>query len=198
MRVLHFILFIVFWIVLVPADAQDSKCTRSTEGMDFWFGFMEGRNDNQNVHYIEITVTASQATGFKIYIGKSQTPYFEGFVNSNSSALIRIPLDLGEATGSESIQEKGIRLTSDLPVNVYALNWDRNSADVAVIYPTASLGKQYFTMCYEPRIDNDPEHGRNSEFLIVASEDNTLVKITPSVVTDRGRDPGVTLSLIHI
>ena len=192
---MHFILFGLLWIIFYPSDAQDN-CTRSTEGTDFWFGFMEGRNDNQNVHYIEITVTASEATNFQIFIGKDPNPYYEGFVGSNGSIQKKIELDLGEATGSETVQEKGIHLTSDLPVNVYALNWDRNSADVAVMYPTASLGKEYFTMCYEPRIANDPEHGRNSEFLIVAPEDNTLVKITPSVETDGGKPAGVTFQIL--
>src|SRR5690606_116724 len=53
----------------------------------------------------------------------------------------------------------------------------------------------YFTMCYKPNVDDDPEHGRNSEFLIVASEDNTLVEITPSVVTDGGRVADVTFNI---
>ncbi|KAF0239570.1 MAG: hypothetical protein FD181_158, partial [Prolixibacteraceae bacterium] len=85
----------------------------------------------------------------------------------------------------------GIYLVAEKPVNVYALNWDYNSADVAVIYPVPSLGDEYFTMCYTPFVHNRPAHGRNSEFLVVASEDNTIVNITPSVVTDGGRAAGV-------
>jgi hypothetical protein len=121
-----------------------------------------------------------------------QLPYqnISNFVNANGSVQINIPLDLAEARGSEIIQEKGIYLVAENPVNVYALNWDRNSADVAVIYPVPSLGKEYFAMCYEPHVHNRPAHGRNSEFLIVASEDNTLVNITPSVVTSGGKPAG--------
>lgn len=197
MRILQTIFLVLFWILAFNLHGEDSKCHRSTEGTEFWFGFMEGRNDNGNVHYIEITVTAKQSTGFKIYIGKSQTPLdnVPDFVNENSSVRIKIPLELGEATGSEIVQEKGIHLVAENPVNVYTLNWDRNSADVAVMYPVESLGKEYFTMCFTPRVSNDTDHGRNSEFLIVASEDNTTIEITPSVVTDAGQEAGIAFNI---
>lgn len=196
MRIAYFILIFLFLTFPHLVFADDAKCHRSTEGIDFWFGFMEGRNYRFNLHYIEITVTASEATNFQIFIGKSTTPFHTGSVLANSSTQIKIPLDLGEAKGSETIQEKGIHLVSENPVNVYALNWDQNSADVAVIYPVPSLGNKYFTMCYTPNVDDDPEHGRNSEFLIVASEDNTIVEITPSFVTDGGNAADVPFTII--
>ena len=134
-------LFLLTWLTVVIAAGQDSnpKCHRSTEGKEFWFGFMEGRNNSGN-KYLEITITSREATGFSIYTGKSATPHYTGSVQANSSFQVKIPKNLAEPTGSETIQEKGIRLVADKPVNVYALNWDANSADVAVIYPVESLG----------------------------------------------------------
>ena len=38
-------------------DGIDPNCQRSTEGTEFWFGFMEGRSSSKN-HYTEITVTS--------------------------------------------------------------------------------------------------------------------------------------------
>ena len=167
---------------------SDNQCTKTTEGKDFWFGFMESRNYNPN-HFLEITVTSSQTTTFNIYIGKAETQFNSTYtVLANRSVQVKIPWQMVEATGSEQIQDKGIHLISQKPVNVFALNWDQNSADVAVIYPVESLGNEYFAMCYRPDIDlANPMsgNGRNSEFLIVAKEDSTKVKITPSKVTDR-------------
>lgn len=191
MHKLNFILLLLFFFAFGYISGEDEKCHRSTEGTDFWFGFMEGRNDNNNVHYIEITVTAREETNFSIFLGKSVVAYNSGTVPANNSVQIKIPLNLAEATGSETVQDRGIHLVAEKPVNVYALNWDRNSADVALMYPIESLGKAYFTMCYSPYVHNRPAHGRNSEFLIVASKDTTVVKITPSVVTDNGRPAGV-------
>ena len=170
------------------------QCRRSTEGKEFWFGFMQGRN-NSGQHYLEITVTAREATAFIIHVGKSTVPFHTGTVSGNGSTQIRIPLSLAEATGSETPQDKAIHLVSEKPVNVYALNWDANSADVAVMYPVESLGKEYFTMCYTPNVHSNVNHGRNSEFLVVASQDSTLVKITPSVVTDGLKPANVAFSI---
>ncbi|HSO88921.1 MAG TPA: PKD domain-containing protein [Draconibacterium sp.] len=167
---------------------EDKLCRKSTEGKDFWFGFMESRNYNPD-HFLEITVTASETTTFQITIGKEETPFNRRYtVFADSSVQVKIPWQIVEATGSEQIQNKGIHLTAQNPVNVYALNWDQNSADVAVIYPVESLGYEYFAMCYRPNIDlANPTSGnsRNSEFLIVATYDSTKIEITPSKVTDQ-------------
>jgi hypothetical protein len=151
---------------------------------------MESRN-YQEEHYVEITVTTNESTTFQIFIGPERIPFNTAYtLTANSSLQVKIPWERVEATGSEEVQGKGINLVSEKPVNVYALNWSPNSADVAVIYPKGSLGKEYFAMCYYPDIDlTDPfqGNGRNSEFLVVATEDQTEVRITPSRVTDQGK-----------
>ena len=186
-----FAVLAVFLLCTFNILAQDNNfCRKSTEGRDFWFGFMESRNYNPN-HFLEITVTASESTNFNISVGKAETPFNGPYsVAANGSVQIKIPWQMVESIGSEEIQDKGIHLISEKPVNVYALNWDQNSADVAVIYPVESLGFEYFAMCYEPDIDlANPMsgNGRNSEFLIVATQDSTKVEITPSKITDQLR-----------
>jgi PKD repeat protein len=186
---MRIILFLTLFINFAfGVKGQNEVCRKSTEGTDFWFGFMESRN-YQSDHYLEITVTAREATTFQIKIGPQEQPYGEVYsVEANRSKQVPIPWEMVEAIGSEEIEDKGIRLISEKPVNVYALNWNQNSADVAVIYPVGSLGTEYFAMCYYPDIDmTDPEkgNGRNSEFLIVATENATSVEITPSRVTHK-------------
>jgi gliding motility-associated-like protein len=181
------IVFIIFSSLFLAAS--DDPCRKSTEGTDFWFGFMESRNYSNN-HYLEITVTARETSNFQIFIGNNETPFNGNYtVQANDRLRIEIPWEMVEATGSEEVQDKGIKLVSENPVNVYALNYDRSSADVAVIFPTESLGKEYFAVCYDPRINekNDGSYGngRNSQFLIVASEDSTNVLIIPSKITDK-------------
>lgn len=144
---------------------------------------MEGRNTSN--HYVEITVTSQEDANFRVFIGKSSQPAYTASVKANSTTRIRLDYRMVEPTGSERIQEMGIYLVADRKVNVYALNHDNNSSDVAVIYPVESLGTEYLTMCYKPHLDTTrPEHGRNSEFVIVASQENTKVTITPTQTTD--------------
>ncbi len=178
--------FFCFAVALnaLAAFGQDSSCRKSTEGTDFWFGFMEGRN-YQAGHYTEITLTSSYTCSYKIYIGKSAVTSFNGTVTPNVPFKFQIDWNLVEATGSETVQAKGIHLVSDNPLNLYALNWSPNSSEVALIFPTNSLGREYYAMCYTPHIT--VPNGKNSEFLVVASEDNTVVNITPSVNTDQNK-----------
>ncbi|MFO8164039.1 MAG: hypothetical protein R6T98_05850, partial [Desulfatiglandales bacterium] len=106
---------------------------------------------NDEEHYVEITVTARETTKFRITVGAEEYKFSEEYtVIANSSIQIKIPWELVETNGSEEIQEKAVHLTSEKPVNVYALNWERNTSDAALIFPVESLGKEYFAMCYYP------------------------------------------------
>ena len=187
-----FFLVLLFQTYLTCSqNSVDNLCRRSTEGTDFWFGFMENRN--LSTFYVEITITSAEATSFTISIGNSEELYGTYSVNANSSCTIRISdWERVEATGSETIQDRGIHLESENPVNVYALNYDDNSADVAIIYPTESLGEEYFAMCYTPDVSNG---NKNSEFLVVASENETKVEITPTKVTDQKQKAGTTFQI---
>lgn len=186
----------IFLIILLYAigvsdfvSAQSGDlCKKSTRGKEFWFGFMESRN-YIGTHSVKIVVSSQTSTTFTIAIGKNGEIYNESYaVDADSTTLVEIPWEMAETTGSEEIQNKGIHLVSQMPVSVYALSWDQYSSDAAVIYPVEALGKEYFAMCYYPDIDRSNPgsgSGRNSEFLIVATEDGTSVEITPSKVTDK-------------
>lgn len=187
----------------VSVCGQSNSCPKTTEGTDFWFGFMEGRTFPSNGYfpYTEITITSSHYCNYKIYIGKSKIPFVlpapaNGTLQPFIPVQIKIPWQQVEAIGSEiePFQQKAIHLVSDSALNVYALNWAQNSSEVALIYPTPSLGKEYYTMCYYPHYtlpqSNGNINGKNSEFLIVASEDNTVVNIWPSVLTDNNIHAG--------
>lgn len=187
------ILLILYCLCPVRVKAEeDDACHYSTEGTDFWFGFMENRVKG-NIHYLEITVTSRVSAEVTLTYGPNEIFIDKKIVGANRS--IKIPIDPGmlEPSGSEITEDKGIHLHSDFPVSVYALNYRTQSSDVAVIYPTKSLGKEYLAMCYTPNHENNSES--NSEFVVVATEDNTTVKITPSVDTDKGKKAKVQFSV---
>ena len=175
----------------------DPRCYRSTEGTEFWFGFMEGRNTID--HYVALTVSSRVGANFQLFIGDSPLPYNnETFsVLPNSARQLRIPFSEVEPKGSEKILPLGLHLISDQPVNLYLLNRDRNSSDVAVMYPVGSLGTDHYAMCYTPHVDyQNPDHGRNSEFVVVASADSTKVEITPSAEPDGAARKGELFTVV--
>lgn len=191
----------VFFVILFchlsfTSNAQSGDlCHYSTEGTDFWFGLMQNRS-NYPDHYLEITVTSKLGADFTLTYGSPEIPIYNitYSVGSNSSKIVRIDYNLFEAVGSGTVENKGIHLVASNPVNVYALNYRTQSSDVAVIYPTKSLGVEYFAMCYSPHPDGSRE--TNSEFLIVAAEDHTNVTITPSVLTDSGNQANISFNRI--
>jgi hypothetical protein len=174
------------------AEGKD-PCHFSTEGTDFWFGLMQNRLKGID-HSLEITVSSRKGADFTVTYGPNETLIGDFSVGANSSQAVSIDYSILEASGSETIENKGIHLHANDSVNVYALNFRTQSSDVAVIYPTESLGKEYFAMCYKPNPANGNES--NSEFLIVATKDNTKVTITPAVDTDRSKKAGQTFVII--
>ena len=181
-------------VLMAMADGQPVKdpCHYSTEGTDFWFGFMQNRNTGE-VHYIEISVTSRVGAEITVTYGPSETFIGKYTVAPNASIPISIDYNLLESKGSETPESKGIHLVSTNPVNVYALNYRTRSSDVAVIYPTEALGTEYFAMCYSPRYTSGNES--NSEFMLVATEDNTTVNIIPVRNTDLGKPANVPFSI---
>ena len=192
------ILFLLFLHPLLVGQVNSSACIKSTEGTEFWYGYMESRHQ-QAGHYLEVTLTSTYACSFKIYFGNSATPYMSGTLQPNVPFRWQPPWSLIEPIGSENIEQKGIHVVSDKPMNIFAMNWSPNSADAAVIFPIDAIGNEYYAMCYDPHLNEGPGgtpgNGKNSEFVIVASQDNTHVTITPTKITDQLRPANVPFTI---
>jgi PKD repeat protein len=198
MQLIRLTFFILFLNTIQVFGQTADPCHKSTEGKDFWFGFMTNSSYDGKEHYVGISITSVYECKYDIYIGTSKIP-ISGIVHPNIPEIITFDWKQVEAKGSENIQERAIHLVSDNPLNVFALNSMAASTDAALIFPTESLGKEYYTMCYSPRVNWPPVNwipgSLNSEFMIVASEDNTMVEITPSKVTDKGMPANTTYSI---
>jgi len=181
---------IAFFILLIMigyskgfAQSTVDMCHYSTEGSEFWFGFMQNRSSG-STHYMQITVTSQLGANVKLTYGTSETVIGNYTIAANTPQLIPIDYSLLEPSTSETIENKAIHLVSDNPVNVYAFNYRTQSSDVAVIYPVKAIGSEYFAMCYTPKSSNSET---KSEFLVVATADNTSIKIVPSVDTESNK-----------
>ncbi len=181
--------------MFLMAQGPSDVCVKSTEGKDFWFGFMENRPGFScglplPENYLEVTVTSRYNCQFTITVGKAATILVTDVLQPNVPKKFRIDRSKAEPLGSETIEDKALHLLSDQPLNLYAMNYGYNSADAAVIFPVEALGNEYYAICYEPHVEVRFSscgffyNGKNSEFVVVASEDQTQVTIFPSKVTD--------------
>lgn len=168
----------------VLTSAQDI----TTEGKDFWLGFMENREQNGEI-FLQIYISAVDSTGGTVSLPLANWSQ-EFSVDDNSTVLVTVPTNLGMAEGSGNIENMGIHIQSNDNVSVYALNNVRLSADATVVLPTPALGRTYYVSSYY-----GGNNWSDSEFLVVAVEDNSQIDITPTQNTRDGHSAGSTYTV---
>ncbi|MCR9172668.1 MAG: gliding motility-associated C-terminal domain-containing protein [bacterium] len=162
-----------------PARSQ----TLATVGDDFWLGFMN--NTGSSNEELRLFITSQVATS-----GTVEIPLLGWSTNftvvPNVTTTVIVPLGFGETLTHDVVDTKGIHVVSNDDISLFAINFSVFSADASKILPTQSLGTDYLVSAYRG-ITNITR----SEMLIVATEDNTEIDITPSVQTQGGFPAGV-------
>jgi gliding motility-associated-like protein len=170
----------------------------STEGNDFWVGFMNNWDTDPqgNPILLEIYVSAKDSTRGVLDIPRNDafTPIsFKVF--PGQATLISIPTSMAMPNDFSGIEDKGIHITAESQVSVFAMNKRRYSADETVVLPTYSLSNEYLVMSHWEDGNRNNNDNSNSELVIVAVADNTNVRITPSVATSDGHNAGETFTV---
>jgi gliding motility-associated-like protein len=188
---------LIFFAVFFYSFNAAGQSYFTTKGTDFWFGFLEnyyGDTTSTGQWYpntkgttkmaVYVTTDNRPASG-TISVPKASPPWSKNFlVPPNSTIEIDIPVAIAACNQTETIENKGVHLTADIPVSVFELNYVPFSSDAEIIYPTLSLGTQYRAMTYGV-IGTNMQLGpiESSEILIVAAYDGTVIKITPKCKT---------------
>lgn len=177
-------------LFLVLSAGAVSAQERSTAGTDFWFGFMQNL-DGSLVSSLEIFITGAEATSGTIEVPGQGLVNFQ--ITPGQTFKYQIASETNNryaASGSERIENKGIHVTSDKEVSVFAFNRRSRSADASIILPTPALGSQYYVASYFERAPANDIYGdrfSDSEFMVVGVEDDTRIRIRPAVNTLNGR-----------
>ena len=211
------LLVALFIGITTPAWGQ-----ASTEGKEFWVAipYATGPNGTDAFEpFIAIsakkacTITISQPAG-DWGSGKPNYPIQQFSVAADSWTMlsngqvtiknppITIPDDVWyDKTGwttpqsaSEPTQpfKYGIFVQATENISVYAAMRLSFSYDASNILPVTALGSDYILQEYPPYNSGGDAH---SVFMIVATEDGTVVDITPSTPTIRGKSAGTTFSV---
>ncbi|MEL6673790.1 MAG: gliding motility-associated C-terminal domain-containing protein [Bacteroidota bacterium] len=157
---------------------------QSTEGQDFWMGFMEHRDVGNNTKVLMLTGrenTTGEISIPRLNWNRSFT------VQANDITLVELPSS-AETTGSESIRSTGIHITSNADISVYAHQYFGYRSEAATILPTGSIGTEYYIMSYDGYSSGGEDFP--SEFLIVATEDETTISFQVADNTIGGMAPG--------
>ncbi len=160
----------------------------SNKGKDFWLGY--------GYH-----VSMAAANGSPLTTGGSQEMILYFTSDKDASVTVEIPalnytqqytVTKGQVTVSNPIPKtgaqdarisdtgyfnRGIHVTSTQDIVAYAHIYNNNISGASLLFPTNTLGKEYYAISYD-QFSNQAYS--NSFFFVVATEDNTVVEITPS------------------
>ena len=168
-----------------PLRAQQATQTKGTE---FWAGFMENyviESGDQLYIYISASVNT---TGVVEVPGQGWSQPFT--VTAFQTTTVPVPNNIAEHYNNQIIDNKGVRITTADTASVYSINFNQYTADGARILPIQTLGTEYLISSYSG-LDS-----YGSQFLVVATEDQTEVEITPTAPTLGNNPAGVPFTVV--
>ena len=194
-------LLLLFFAALVAFPASFAQST-STQGKEFWLSFMHnGFRDHTSGGWVINQVLISAKHDCTGTVLNPLTGWSQSFtVSANNIATVEIPEEQGYHNGSqhERIFEKGIKVTASDTVSVYCTNIAHVSFDASFVLPVESLGDEYIIQCGEQSRPGHQPYVWNNEttaIVIVATEDDTEIDITPTVNTLGGHPANRTFSI---
>ena len=172
-------LFFIFSSQLTFAQSIDSK------GTEFWLAFSENYENNGSP---ELSFFLSSAQEGEITI-EAPGIGFSGSVTiaANIATKYIVPSEL-ETDGFDEVLQTSIRLSSDIEFSVYGLSRLQYTTDAYLGLPIDVLGTEYIVLAWDAGVLGA------SEYLIVATADNTTVDITASLHDTTSVNTQVTLN----
>lgn len=178
----HLLRILLFLFVVLAGLSAHAQQLIPTRGKEFWMGFMRNYDGAQRQDlFISSDVNTEGIVSAPLF-GWSE-PFT---VTANTVTTIEVPLGLMNDQ-SDVVDSLGVHISSEDTIAVYALSFQNATADATVIYPVKSTGTDYRVQAYRGFPDI-PSY--SSEFLIVASADDTEIEITTTANTVGGHTAG--------
>ena len=184
---------LAFW--LMSFTALTAQGTPTTEGQEFWLVFQknfrdylevpaegEAEPEMQKGEPLELGLTITSRYGCKGYIESADGEFRQDF-NLNAGEALMVDINPWfQLTSSGIVEKKAVHVFANQPVSVYGTNHRYQSTDTYLALPVESLGTRYRVAGYKWLAPD-----LVSQLAVVATEDNTIVEITPNVGTREGR-----------
>ena len=188
MRVLFFLIF----TALLSFNGL-AQIKLSVEGKDFWFSIMpnfassSGANSPAN-DAVLLTISSKHNTS-----GVVENPAMGYSVPFTVTAFgvteIQIPNNVAASLNSQIIDSTAIHIYSEDTITAFVANMQAATRDATNLIPTQALGNEYMVTAYAVSSIG------LSQFIIVSTEDDMDIKITPSVNTAGGSLAGVPFNI---
>lgn len=160
---------VIGFMCLALSLSSMAQSNTTTQGTDFWLGFMNN-TDNTAPQELSVFIAGdAPASGTVEVPGQGWSMNYS--VTPGTTTTVVIPNNVAEVLTSQQTENKGVHVTASTNVSVFAINFTQTSADATKVLPITSLGSDYIIASYTGFSSWD------SEFLIVATEDDTEIEI---------------------
>ena len=177
------LLLLLALLVSGAVEAQ-SPTILPTRGTRFWTGYMQNGFGAQSLKLHILSANAATGT-----VSMPLSGWSVNFsVPANNVTIIDVPTS-AENSGSGAVAGKGVLVQSSDSINVFISSFQNFTHDLTQVLPESSLGNSYRVDSYQGLPNFNNLH--KSELLVVATQDGTEVRITPSVNTLSGNAAGV-------
>ncbi|HYG16860.1 MAG TPA: PKD domain-containing protein [Bacteroidia bacterium] len=183
LHILFFSLFTGFYTERAAAQLN------SLEGKKFFVSIVEPASIFGTTHMVTLyskvnaTVTLSNAAK-----GYNQTVNLTANVAQN----VNVPIAASAPKIAEVVDNLSVEITSASNIQVQAFPTNGQN-DGTMVYPENNLGTEYYFMTFE---GSSGFGGGASSGIIVATQDNTQVEITPSVMTSGNKPAGIPFTVV--
>ena len=166
----------------------------SSQGKEFYFSFMKNgyRVCNGSSYYESLSCIISAKRACSGTISNPNTGWSINFsVMANGITTILIPEIESYSINSETVENLGVMVIATDTISLYIANEATNSFDAANVFPVEALGSKYITQSYTPSPRglefSSCSNNVKSAFIIIATEDSTIIDIIPACTTLAGR-----------
>lgn len=185
---------ITLLFLLLGAAGLAKGYAQSTMGTDFWVSFLPNHDGDE----IALSLIATGARACSGTVSNPNTNWSKSFtVSVGNTTVITIPkAQAYSQDATDRVVNTGLHVISTDTISLYASNFKKYTFDVTDVLPTESLGTEYLVQNYPPTdkgvsFSMSHEGGERSpgdctEFIIVASEDNTRVRINLTCNSENG------------
>lgn len=176
--------------LLLAASGICHSYGQTTKGKSFWLCYLENLSLLSNgFPKFSIYVQGEAATAGTVMVPATNFQMEFG-VQGGFPTKIPLPETILYSEGSENVDQKGINIITKDPVSVWAHHDRLYFSESSLLLPEEMLGNAYTV------ITHDHAHGGRAEFVVVATEDSTIVDITPRATTSQLRPGGITFSVM--
>ena len=193
MKRLSGILIVILGLIFGLSYSAIAQNT-SNKGTDFWLAYgnhVAGYTATIGQDMV-VYITSDVSTSGVLEVGGTSIPFQ---VTANAITNVTVPQTAYIGNNEGKVSNKGIHITSLLPIVVYAHIYDQSVSGATLVLPTSTLGKDYYSLNYQQISNSTNSH---SFFFVVATEDNTEIIITPSVDTKGGLKAGIASAPIKL